>query len=594
VLRRVPNTIGRFLVLWAAGAAFLLWDPFEIDDATSRYSVDVFHQIVAYRYPLGRSAHSEPPHERISVVLIEDRTFEESLDETWPMRYVQHARILGRILSYEPAAVFVDILFLDDDRDDPTIDSLLAVIDDYRAAHVPLVFADASAGLGRDGEVVAAIAEHDSTVFGQVAWKDSGKTPSYYPIAVAPADDEPLTRTRAPQTYLTPAFQIYEQLCAPTSASNDRGAFRRRCDLLWSTYRQAHEDCPNDGTCAPYPAECVFCGARWPGEEPPRNAMHVDWGSRPLREDGPHRYRDCPPDALSRDSLLVRAVQRAFLGATPFQSSCYFHDTLLAEHVLFPGSAGPDRVRRLLRSRVVFYGAHIAGVPDLVDSPTRASLPGVHLHAMAFDNLATYGPAYKGSFRPEMWIFETADIVEAIAIFVFALCALTMRRRAGRWLAKRTGTTQFAAAERDRLYRIAAFVCEALGFVLAAFTVCATGFFAYIALGLAPLDWVGVLVAGGVGLGVAHLYERGILPTLGALVDDCARLLWLCGLNLRAFANDASTETRPVDADTIAANQTPRSSSAPGDTASDTPRSPSTRGNANAATDHTEPPVRAA
>jgi CHASE2 domain-containing sensor protein len=58
----------------------------------------------------------------------------------------------------------------------------------------------------------------------------------------------------------------------------------------------------------------------------------------------------------------------------------------------------PAESARLIRGRVVFYGAHISN-SDLTRPPMQEPLPGVYAHAMAFDNLLTYGTHYKREAR---------------------------------------------------------------------------------------------------------------------------------------------------------------------------------------------------
>lgn len=48
-----------------------------------------------------------------------------------------------------------------------------------------------------------------------------------------------------------------------------------------------------------------------------------------------------------------------------------------------------------LKGRAVVYGANLAGIQDYVFAPTRNILPGAYYHAMALDNLLTWGDEYK-------------------------------------------------------------------------------------------------------------------------------------------------------------------------------------------------------
>ena len=49
----------------------------------------------------------------------------------------------------------------------------------------------------------------------------------------------------------------------------------------------------------------------------------------------------------------------------------------------------------LIQNKIVFYGAGLEGTSDIVRPPIHAPVAGVYAHAMAFDNLLTYGKHYK-------------------------------------------------------------------------------------------------------------------------------------------------------------------------------------------------------
>ena len=56
-------------------------------------------------------------------------------------------------------------------------------------------------------------------------------------------------------------------------------------------------------------------------------------------------------------------------------------------------------VRAALERRTLFYGAAVQLTGDRVISPVYEELPGVYLHAMAYDNLRTFGHDYKRANR---------------------------------------------------------------------------------------------------------------------------------------------------------------------------------------------------
>jgi CHASE2 domain-containing protein len=76
---------------------------------------------------------------------------------------------------------------------------------------------------------------------------------------------------------------------------------------------------------------------------------------------------------------------------------CPYTQTLTVAHLL--GSSGDADVGRALKGSAVFYGAAFNLTGDRVASPVFEELPGVYLHAMAYDNLLTLGGDYKRAER---------------------------------------------------------------------------------------------------------------------------------------------------------------------------------------------------
>lgn len=76
---------------------------------------------------------------------------------------------------------------------------------------------------------------------------------------------------------------------------------------------------------------------------------------------------------------------------------CPYTQTITVAHLL--GSSGDADVGRALKGSTVFYGAAFNLTGDRVVSPVFEELPGVYLHAMAYDNLVTLRNDYKRAER---------------------------------------------------------------------------------------------------------------------------------------------------------------------------------------------------
>jgi CHASE2 domain-containing sensor protein len=84
---------------------------------------------------------------------------------------------------------------------------------------------------------------------------------------------------------------------------------------------------------------------------------------------------------------------------------------------------------RALAGRFVFVGTQLSGLNDHVYSPVHGYLPGVYEHAVAFDNLITYGANYPTVPRPRMLI----PIVLAIFGLIEVVKELTGQSTKARW-----------------------------------------------------------------------------------------------------------------------------------------------------------------
>jgi hypothetical protein len=76
---------------------------------------------------------------------------------------------------------------------------------------------------------------------------------------------------------------------------------------------------------------------------------------------------------------------------------CPYSRTVSVAHLLL--SSNDKELADLVHGKAVFYGAAFDLTGDRVTSPVFDELPGVYLHAMAYDNLVTLGKNYKRAER---------------------------------------------------------------------------------------------------------------------------------------------------------------------------------------------------
>lgn len=116
-----------------------------------------------------------------------------------------------------------------------------------------------------------------------------------------------------------------------------------------------------------------------------RGDMELIWPSQvsPLNR----QWMNCSrPGVWSTLRLLMSE------GPLAFKRSCPYTATITVTDLL--GTSNDADIERALTGRSVFYGGSFKLSEDLFDSPVFEKLPGVYLHAMAFDNLLTRGENY--------------------------------------------------------------------------------------------------------------------------------------------------------------------------------------------------------
>ena len=120
------------------------------------------------------------------------------------------------------------------------------------------------------------------------------------------------------------------------------------------------------------------------------SGMQIFWGMRTNQKNAVWMDRGDKED---------NGVDMLLEGFSAVKYNPPYTTTVLVRDLLHPidenDEAAFTDLEHHLRERVVFYGASIEGVSDLVYTPTRQIRPGVYYHAMALDNLLSLKGGYK-------------------------------------------------------------------------------------------------------------------------------------------------------------------------------------------------------
>ena len=295
--------------------------------------------------------------DKITVALY-DQEFLEASGSAWPISYQSHADGLLRLAadpSARPRAIMLDITF-GQERDDPTVDSLRQALCRIQNEFKVPVFLAAlpspetgrlavRAGLGADSPGTAPPCftlvgvDYLPDPLDGLAWS--------YPLTrhLADAGWQP---GPASEPLRQPAYRSAAMAMAQDAAGLDLGLETVPMALVWghNSAPQAHR---------------------------------------------PKRLANCRPGTPELRQL-VPGVLRQLWEDSNKPPLCPYHRTLsMAQlEVLEEGELAP-----YLAGRYVLVGAHVPGFNDFADSPVHRITPGIYMHAMALDNLLTYGSRYK-------------------------------------------------------------------------------------------------------------------------------------------------------------------------------------------------------
>lgn len=420
-------------------------DPLGALSAADNYSNILYQQIYrAANYEEVRQREyprqgEDPPHV-VVVELLEDDL--KHYDESWPASYDFHAWFLETLAEKKPAAVFIDIAFIDDRSyegedwdEEPAIEAAVnenndpqrffggasaylgEVIADYRQRHeIPLMFAatpcfppfflpeDVSDGAGtRALDVPGGRFHREGTRY--PLWNhQAGNRPCFEDAR--PTEEREFLYRAAGETDLGGAGDDAGTVSAPAAQEDGsilvtaRKSRRARslpsaaCGVFDAVRRLEQVDYPE-----------ALCPA---GKlaDPEVDELNLHWstrsfdlrlndGTRALRN-GRYACRELP-DAWWRRLLLLLFEfdkDRTFAFRSPLRQVC---PPILSFHVgqvLDPDRMldGTDPLAEL-EGAVVIYAQNLTGLEDSFTPPSHWPLNGAYFHAMAIDNLLTYrGP----------------------------------------------------------------------------------------------------------------------------------------------------------------------------------------------------------
>lgn len=417
-------------------------NPFGIRDAAEHASLDVYQRLAAPLYP-GEGQRLA------AVVLIDDATLQR-LGQTFPPDFGVYARILDGLAAADAKAAFLDLNFIDRRGGGESLAAFrlsLGNLPTFLAATEEASKAD------RCAEV---------TVVNLPDIADAVRS-----------EPHPLVRDEGRRV------RLWQESPCPSRADWPPGLRPSAALELYRWHCRQQERC-RGGLDDPDANPAAF------GED---RVLTIEWGSAwPRGAEAVHPAYAGLPGVCPEDGVAAFARQVLRLGFMAdrkpadllFARGCSYHPVIRAEWLLAPDESGADAdaIARLLAGRVVLVGANYAGQNDVSASPVFGDVPGVMMHAMAFDNLVVRGARHLGGW-PEWGVggLGLDDVIELLLVAGMALL----------------GHGVAVLAFRAGLVRgLGAALCLAL--LGAAFGICLVALL--VAWGrYEPVNWVGVVLA---------------------------------------------------------------------------------------------------
>jgi hypothetical protein len=258
---------------------------------------------------------------------------------------------LRAIASYQPKAIFFDAHFTSK-REDASISSLRRTLCDLHARKIPLYLAVAPSG---EGTATSPLRPEIDAVAGKCFEKVAAH---YAPDSI----------DRLAWTYPMEPAEVAGAPPVPTNtAARALYEFVRKTKL------------PSD-----YAEMAITWGLN--------SAEHtLPWGVRNKDTKAVESY--CR-DAHGLLEILPPGLKKLVFNEAE-KPVCVYHDTLSAGDLIPSSVEENDALSKQLAGKIVMVGADVLASPDLVVSPIHGPIPGVYLHAMALDNLLTYGTDYR-------------------------------------------------------------------------------------------------------------------------------------------------------------------------------------------------------
>ena len=366
-----------------------------IDEVVKRMTTRIYLPVLARNYsPKGQNA--------ITVMTLDDVDLRE-YGLSWPVPLDYYQRLLDRLTTYHPKAVFVDVLFLDD-RPQTQIDK----------------FVKSACGASEQGVAVflATVPRYNGTLAaGEAGLMPASNVERALASAVNQQGKACVTLTLAT---ISPDKLDHSQWQYPLTRMPDG----KRSSVALAIFCHFNEaQCPTE---LQEPQALI-----WATSAAPTNAQTMITAGTAGQRSTPL----CRSQWHGWEAVPFLTPTLGALGMTPLLPLCPYHQVVPMRAFKALDNPKPGygfsaaEVASALTGKMVLVGADLVAVGDNAISPLHGRLPGVHVHAMALDNLIETDGAYiqDGEFGMQHGLLTRTNFFTAIAVFLVAAVIAAVR-----------------------------------------------------------------------------------------------------------------------------------------------------------------------
>ena len=452
-------------------------DPFGFDSDSSNLAANIIWKALAPEY----GGTERAGQKSIAVVTVDDASLNLS-GGAWPPSFDDQIRIIDKVANFQPAAIFADVLYLGDtgkpdaferfaqflgyrtglpalEKNPPDgldcgeseltkIDCIYKANEGGKAHHIPIIIGRLSKEATESQEdAIKPKVEEITDRLDQVAMlapvdQPAENPPGTYVLAKPTKEGEEVSPASLLFYIRCLNIEHSETACRkPYAVGGKEGGPSLFSRTVCSVEKLLSVECTHED------GQVMDIQWGW-GESPEQDKVATaSFGSgenagKRCGKVGAHPFFDSA--RLVFDSLIK--------GLEPKRSEIDCRYSLVVPYQELELFGDDPSTKDLIRGKIVLLGFNFSGVEDTVDSPVLGPVEGVHVHAMALDNLIELGPDYYRYGKPpvkETPEFTTGDLAEVVIFGIFAFGAFYFGEFYGRPPSEEEEEAALAASENE-------------------------------------------------------------------------------------------------------------------------------------------------